>query len=116
MNKPFDPDKPCQTRDGRKARIICKDRRHQQYPIVALLEAGGVESQTSHTKDGWLYDAGQSSPHDLINIPERMEGWVNIYAYTVGDLHKTKELADATAGSNRRIACLHLSFTEGEGL
>ena len=37
MNKPFDPLKPVQTRDGRKARIICTDRKMDGFPILALI-------------------------------------------------------------------------------
>jgi len=39
----FDPTKPVQTRDGRKARILYTDIK-SGYPIVALTtEPGGVE-------------------------------------------------------------------------
>lgn len=69
----FDPTKPVQTRDGRKARIICTDHNHIQ-PVIALVETGGVESIERHGLDGsFNYAHGEPSTHDLINIPE--EKW-----------------------------------------
>jgi hypothetical protein len=65
----FDPSKPVQTRDGRKARIICTDR-ICDMPILALVP-------TQHGKEFecvWQYKAdgttGVNSDIDLINIPE----------------------------------------------
>lgn len=50
-DKPFDPTKPVQTRDGRKARIICTDAA-SPLPIVALVTDKGVEYPTVFTKEG----------------------------------------------------------------
>lgn len=69
MNKPFDPTKPVQTRDGRKARIICTDRKSPSFPIIALIEAGsGREQFDSFSSEGKL-GTGQCDM-DLINISE----------------------------------------------
>lgn len=56
--KPFDlqkarEGKPVCTRGGRKARIICFDKKEKDFPIVALIE--GLDEQEyigSRTKDG----------------------------------------------------------------
>ena len=41
----FDPSRPVQTRDGRKARIVCVDMKRDHYPILALVEnPNGLES------------------------------------------------------------------------
>jgi len=70
----FDPSKPVQTRDGRKARIICTDRKHPDGPIVALIEYpessphAGDETYRSYYADGRYYPSVES-PTDLVNVP-----------------------------------------------
>jgi len=70
MTKPFDPSKPVQTRDGRKARILCTDK-VGHHPIVAL-----VMSSYSSEENTFYYDeegciSEVPNPLDLVNIPER---------------------------------------------
>lgn len=77
-SRPFDPTKPVQTRDGRKARIICSDRAGPSgnYPIVALF--GDSESLETYTADGRSHSE-QTNARDLVNVPERTERFVNVY-------------------------------------
>jgi hypothetical protein len=65
----FCPNKPVQTRDGRKARIIATDAKGA-YPIIALIYVAGDESVRSYCSDGrrWI---DEDSDDDLINVPER---------------------------------------------
>lgn len=66
----FDPKKPVQTRDGFKARIICKNLKGN-YPIAAAVtDMKGVETVDSYTKNGNQYIDNDYSKYDLINIPE----------------------------------------------
>ena len=86
--KPFDlqaakAGKPVCTRDGRKARIVCFDRKFlyegQDYCIVALINEGCYnETVYSYTNDG-LYTPGKINNNDLMMLPEKKEGWVNVY-------------------------------------
>lgn len=71
MTKKFDPTKPVQTRDGRKARIICTDVNDKYYPIMALVEdSDGTEYAVSSTVDGHArYQRDGELPQDLVNIP-----------------------------------------------
>ena len=75
MNKTFDPDKPVQTRDGRKARIICKDM-NGSCPIASLILIDNKEKFCTHHANGKSY-MGCDDAFDLINIPsdhdKRME-------------------------------------------
>ena len=114
----LDLTKPVQTRDGRAARIIATDRESAYYPVVALVERKGIsqkETLATLTIDGREVK-GVSGPNDLINIPEKHVRWVNLYpdSNTSRD-HQSRKSADDRAGP-RRIACLKLEFTEGEGL
>ena len=118
----FDPSKPCKTKDGRFVEIITTDGR-EPYPIVGYVE---------DTLIPWLwYRTGKRSDlspedHDLINIPEpKLSGevWVNFYLVTPPTspatidwrTYSTREMADRCSGPNR-IACIHVPWTEGEGL
>lgn len=71
MTKKFDPTKPVQTRDGRKARIICTDVNHKFYPIMALVQDfDGSEYAVSFTVDGCaLHQGDDELPKDLVNTP-----------------------------------------------
>lgn len=76
--------KPVCTRDGRKARIICFDR-NWEYPIVALIECeNGEEMISACDKDGKarIYETQGT---DLMMLPEKKEGWVNLCKNNSGD-------------------------------
>ena len=73
------PGREVVTRDGRKARIICTNKKPAEYPIVALVEdAESNETEFCFTKEGKLQ---QNKDHqlDLFFVPEKHEGWINIY-------------------------------------
>ena len=91
--KPFDLEaarsgKPVCTRDGRKARIICFDLQDPEYDMVALiLGKNGFESICTFNSNGRFNDADdvdKQSKHDLMMLPEKKEGWVNIVKDTDG--------------------------------
>lgn len=118
--KPFDPTKPCRTRNGKSARIICTDAKGSK-PIIALIsDCTGVEIMSRYCSDGLRLTTGEKCMGDLINIPEKHEMWVNVYgkiinSYNIGDGYVSKEQADKAA-SLIRIACIKVPFEEGEGL
>ena len=78
----FDPTKPVQTRDGRKARIICTDRNDTEFPIVALVNDGVYEEIKSYSSEGAYLHTMDESASDLINIPETK--YLNVYLYSTG--------------------------------
>ena len=116
MSKPFDPTKPVRTRDGRPARIICTDRRGP-FPIVALLKSYGGEEVRSYDQNGQFADRGPGVANDLLNIPEKIEGYVNVYRAStgglIGTLYSARAWADAATQPDR-IACLKISGEEGQ--
>ena len=112
----FDPTKPVQTRDGRKARIICTDADDPRYPIVALSRSpvNGREIVNQHTIDGRLYGSGPEITADLINIPERTRRWYNFYEpYRVRGSYPSKDFA-ITRRDPTRVALLEIIFEEGK--
>lgn len=92
--KPFDlqaakSGKPVCTRDGRKARIICFDRRlfykNVSYPILALVECSDGEDDVCgyNEKGKVLIEDGAEYKDDLMMLPEKKEGWVNVSKFSV---------------------------------
>lgn len=82
--KPFDLEaakagKPVCTRDGRKARIICWDKKGN-YPIVALIQDNeNSEYIEYYTENGIFSNGGNNKNRDLMMLPQKKEGWVNVY-------------------------------------
>ena len=88
--KPFDlqaakAGKPVCTRDGRKARIICFDR-DWDMRIVALVSDPLGESVHYYLSNGKV-DFDKQNDEDLMMLPERKEGWVNIVRGSNGNPH-----------------------------
>ena len=95
--KPFDLEtakagKPVCTRDGRKARIICFDLKNEEYPIVAAIGNDSSETLLCYTINGEIVKGNYKSDKDLMMLPEKRKGWINIHQY---DVYKTKEEAEA---------------------
>ena len=107
--KPFDiqkarEGKPVCTRDGRKARIICIDRINGDRRIVAcVLEPDGdFEQVLFYSDEGYIVDPQHPKGDDLMMIPEKKEGWVNVYPADCMDQkrYSTKEEALSQANSD----------------
>lgn len=100
--KPFDLEqakagKPVCTRDGRKARIICFDLKNGNHPIVAAIEGDEYETILCYTIKGEISE-NIKSENDLMMLPEKKEGWVNVYKDSVYD---TKD--EALIGRSKSI-------------
>ena len=99
--KPFDLEKaregkPVCTRDGRKARIVCFDRIDAK-PILALVLStdGKGEAVFDYFVSGKRIANALESDLDLMMLPEKRSGWVNVYKDSIYD---TKE--EALAGKS----------------
>ena len=80
--------KPVCTRDGRKARIICFDRK-DNTPIVALIDDRDYKEEGVNLYD--INGKGSNECFDLMMLPEKKEGWVNVYK---NQIHDTPESAE----------------------
>lgn len=102
----FDPERPVQTRDGRKAQILCHDLRSAGQPIAAriLFEDGG-EDIVRYRKDG-KYSKTVEDCIDLVNIPEEHE--MVVY------LLKGNRAVTVINSPNDTIASRRIRFKEGE--
>lgn len=108
----FDPTKPVRTRDGRNARIVCTDV-NNSMPIIALIkDEYGKEWIAHYGIGGNVYGYSQDKS-DLVNIPERVERWVNVFPIQYGwsvTNHKTK--ADADYTGECRVGLVKLVFED----
>jgi hypothetical protein len=60
------------TRDGRKARCICTDRRDDRFPVLCLMDTPVSEVIETYTEAG-RFNCGQSeSPLDLVSEAPRV--------------------------------------------
>lgn len=101
----FDVSKPVQTRDGRKARIICTDRQYtdergEPWPIVALVTIKGKEQYYSFRADGTAPYMDEKDA--LVNIPDikkqyRLVSWVGTPSVWASfSLEQAKEMLSKT--------------------
>lgn len=108
--------KPVQTRDGDSVEIIKTDGRHP-FQIVGYLK--GYNWPVAWSVDGSYRGDGRTSRKDLINVPEPVELWVNVYpqeenrAMPCSRSHNSRLGADEFAG-NSRIALLRI-WRDGTG-
>jgi hypothetical protein len=116
----LDLSKPVQTRDGMEAHV------YERFDAQVF----GRIKRDGHWFLYWWDDCGKcrNAPgYDLINVPEKRRGWLNIYEAkaeidgvsnpreSVSHLHESKADADKCA-SRGRIACVEIEFTAGEGV
>ena len=113
----LDLTKPISTRDGRPVTLITT-RGREPYPILGYVENSVYNS--SWAADG-SFDGAYTPSCDLINIPESKrsgEIWMNQFDVMGRTVHDTREEADKFVEfiGDRRIACVRVPWTEGEGL
>lgn len=109
------PDRKIVTRDGCKARVICTNRNSERYPVVALVQRGIFENTYCYTRDG-LCLGDIRALNDLFFVPEKKEGWVNIYKYAsghthLGEIYNSKEEAE-TNHVNAYVTTIKIEWEE----
>lgn len=83
--------KPVCTSDGRKARIISFDRKFLfkgvSYPIIALVEDAAKEETIYgyNEKGKTLIENDTPYKDDLMMLPQKKEGWINLCKNNYGD-------------------------------
>lgn len=111
--------KPVCTRDGRKARIICFDRDWDMH-IVALV-TGSLGEEVHYYLSNGQVDFDKQNDDDLMMLPEKKEGWVNVYhwlngisEYACDDIvFDTKECATQYAeNENNYITTIKINWEE----
>ena len=89
------------------------------YPVVALIEDGSdYEQPTTLSKNG-EYAVNESSRSDLFFVPQKHEGWVNIYkskydGYELSQVYQRKEDAESEKYINDSDAYITTTKIEWE--
>jgi len=113
----LDPNKPVQTKEGRQVEIKYTFKNGSHFIVF-------------NDTDSWIIVdefgvyAHQEKKYDIINTPERIEGWVVVYRSSVSRIGLYSRIfatrADALQHADKYpddvIACIHSRFTVGEGL
>lgn len=95
--KPFDREKICRTRDGRRVHHL------YAFPKGMLTGFAGEDRYPSFwTADGRFGSFDHETPRDLVNEIEHHVRFANVYGNTANaNLYMTEEAADAVAGRSR---------------
>ena len=112
--KPFDLEaakagKPVCTRDGRKARIICFDRKLLfkgiSYPIIALVEDTAKEETIYgyNEKGKVMIEDDATYKDDLMMLPQKKEGWIIIHKEAIYNKETAEKIAKETTADVIRI-------------
>ena len=113
------PDREVVTRDGRKVRIICTDRKGDT-PIIALVYNAneGQEYGCAFYSDG-KYFIDKDDEFDLFFAPEKHEGWIIINKWpdgvrdTNGIIYPTKlDIPDTPSVGVQRVATIKIEWEE----
>jgi len=113
----IDWDKPVQTRDGLEVRIYTTKGQDEELPVVGDY----FDSSGFWMLDRWKFDGtSRLRPgHDLVNVvPKQHTVTINVYRYDgVIQVRSHVNRADADQRTtDSRIACIEVTFIEGEGL
>lgn len=82
------------TRDGKEVRIVCFNVRHNNYPIVGLIDEGNYESAESFSKNGeYSIGDGELDCDLFLKVPE----WTT---FKDGDVYKTESGSVAIYNGN----------------
>lgn len=115
----IDWDKPVKTRDGCEVRIYTNEGRLMHYPVVGEYRNGDGFQIGRWTSEGhWSCLRIHAEDRDLINVPQKHTVWVNVYKShnSLSILnYDSRRIADQLVQEGR-IACIEVTFTEGEGL
>lgn len=100
------------TREGEDYKFgACNPYASEGYELVGWLSNGELKTHSTYGNARF----GASSPYDLFMKEVEIVHWVNIYPINAWHPYKTKEEADTFSGTTR-IACIKVTYKEGEGL
>ena len=104
------------TRSGHKVRIICFDKKGGT-PIVGLIQEDGFETVATFNESGLCLINGA---YNLMMLPEKKEGWVNVYKeennddehFTEKVIYKTRKDAFDNAYPKGYVKTIKISWEE----
>ena len=111
------PERKVVTRDGRKVRIICTDRKGLDVkPIVALITLPNCDEIVKCFWDNGIETAGSEDKNDLFFFPAKYERWINIYGnsiyYPGTKMYNTEQEAKVMRGTGAYVATVKVEWEE----
>ena len=112
------PSRKVVTRDGRKVRIICTDRKGAT-PIIALVN-DGLSEELGHAfySNGKIF-SDEDNELDLFFAPEKHEGWIIINKWPDGErdtngiiYHNKLDIPDMPLVGGQRVATIKIEWEE----
>src|ERR1044072_1048696 len=110
--KPLDLTKPMQTLDGRPVRLLASDLKNDEHNhVFAVTTPQGREYLSARKPDG------KETPgmEVIVNPPETVTRYVNIYEDRVGDLWNSRDHA-VRYGKTGRDSLLKIEFSLDGGI
>ncbi len=115
----------CQTRSGKAVRILARDVEGANK-LLGLVSSETVELVNRWSEDGKSYGGTSDNPYDLLNLPQKIEGWVTVHrrngdgSYFYSDLLSSQEEVKKNKFLYQPlatlVAVLPQSITIGDGL
>ena len=112
------PERKVVTRDGRKVRIICTDRKGLDVkPIVALITLPNCDEIVKCFWDNGIETAGSEDKNDLFFAPSKHTDYINLYrdesVYFLGAVYTSEEYAKNIAkGNDQYITTIKVEWEE----
>ena len=112
------PERKVVTRDGRKVRIICTDRKGLDVkPIVALITLPNCDDIVKCFWDNGIETAGSEDKNDLFFAPTKYTDYINLYrdesVYFLGAVYTSEEYAKNIArGNDQYITTIKVEWEE----
>lgn len=105
---------PLITRDGRPVKFIAHvpEVSNEECKVIVLING---KCRCDHFAESGKWVTCSESDVDLFMAPVTHKRWLNIYPDARTVLWALKEDADINADDDR-IACIQITFTEGEGV
>ena len=102
------PSRKIVTREGKPVRIICTDAKFEKYQVLALITKKDGQEMLATLDTSGKFRGGYDSHLDLFFVPEKHEGWINIYldaensGYVGTCIYKSKEESEE---SGKKWSC-----------
>ena len=112
------PERKMVTRDGRKVRIVCTDRKGLcTKPIVALITLPNCDEIVKCFWDNGIETAGSEDKNDLFFAPTKYTDYINLYrdesVYFLGGVYTSEEYAKNIArGNDQYITTIKIEWEE----
>ena len=114
------PSRQVVTRDGRKVRIVCTDRKGLcTKPIVALITLPNGDDVIYTFWDNGIETAGSEDKNDLFFAPTKHEGWIVINKWPDGErdtngiiYYNKLDIPDMPPVGGQRVATIKIEWEE----